>query len=267
MTITMRSPERVQYITAGLTKSVLLAHRSGYHEADKPIPRRGKADRLHARFIGAQALYHHAEPRIDDPPYQIETSEQAAEAEVIKLHAVGQVDKPAKVAALVNGQTVVSAVTGEARCDVVGHLREGKRDHDKVNPTGAQRQCADHQRKQRRREEGHRPLNETGSDAFGRKDADRIAANAEIGGVTKAHHAAVAHDQIEACRGQGKNHDPGEQRQREAVSAQRGVDREHQQTDDDQRRHDVSGVERRLHRRLAGNSPSGRTTRTIAITR
>ena len=46
----------------------------------------------------------------------------------------------------------------------------------------------------------HRPLHEAGADAFLRQNADGIAADAEIGGVAEAHHAAEAHDQIEAQR-------------------------------------------------------------------
>ena len=46
-----------------------------------------------------------------------------------------------------------------------------------------------------------------------------------------------------------------------------GIERKQQQAGDHQRGDDVAGVERVLHRRLAGNSPSGRTTSTIAINR
>ena len=45
------------------------------------------------------------------------------------------------------------------------------------------------------------------------------------------------------------------------------IERQQQQAGADQRRDDVAGVERKRHRLAAGNSPSGRTTSTIAISR
>ncbi len=53
----------------------------------------------------------------------------------------------------------------------------------------------------------------------------------------------------------------------EDVAAELRIERQQQQPGDQQRRDGVAGVERMLHRRLAGNSPSGRTTSTIAINR
>ena len=53
-----------------------------------------------------------------------------------------------------------------------------------------------------------------------RQDADGIAADAEIGGVAEAHHAAIAEDEVEADRGERKNDDAGEQRQQEEVAAE-----------------------------------------------
>ena len=44
---------------------------AGDHEADQPVAVGGKADRLHAPLVGARALDHHAEARIDDAPDQI----------------------------------------------------------------------------------------------------------------------------------------------------------------------------------------------------
>ena len=190
-----------------------------------------------------------------------------AEAEIIELHAVRQIDEAAEIAALVDRQAVVAAVAREPRCDVIRHLREGERDHDEIDAAGAQRERADHQREQRRGRKRHRPLNEAGADAFVGEHADRIAADPEIGGVAEAHHAAIAHDEIEAGRGQREDDDAGEQRQHEDVAADRRIERQQQQAGDHEHRDDVAGVERSVHRRLAGNSPSGRTTSTMAIRR
>ena len=194
-------------------------------------------------------------------------AEQAGEAEIIELHAVRQVDQPGEIAALVDGEAVVAAVTRQARGDVIGHLREGERDHDEIDAAGAQRQRADHQREQRRRRQRHRKLHEAGADAFLRQHADGIAADAEIGGVAKAHHAAIAHDEVEARGGEREDDDAGEQRQDEDIARELRIERQQHEAGDHQRRCGVRDVERDRHRLLAGNSPSGRTTSTIAINR
>jgi hypothetical protein len=64
-----------------------------------------------------------------------------------------------------------------------------------------------------------------GTDALGGENADRVAADPEIGGVTEAHHPAISHDEIEACGGQRENHDTREQRQHEDIAADRSIER------------------------------------------
>ena len=132
--MTMRSPERVQYIIAGLTKSVWLASsapasphmRAGDDEADQLVAVGRKADRAHARVVRARALDHQAEARIDQPPDQIDRGEQQREADVIELHLVRQIERRDELAALVDGQPVVAAVARQPGDDVIGHLREGQ---------------------------------------------------------------------------------------------------------------------------------------------
>ncbi|KTT53553.1 hypothetical protein SB7C_12405, partial [Staphylococcus epidermidis] len=203
-------------------------------------------------------LHHEPEARIDDAPDQIEAAEQAGQAQIIELVAIRQVDQSGEVAALVDGEPVVAAVTRQAGGDVIGHLREGQRDHDEIDAAGAQAERADHQREQRRDDERHRPLDETGADALGGEDADGIATDAEIGGVAEAHHAAIAHDQIEARRGQREDHDAGEQREDEDVAGDGRIGRQQEQGGAQQRRDRIGGVELGHHRLAAGNSPSGR---------
>ncbi len=141
------------------------------------------------------------------------------QADVIELRLVGEIDRRDELAALVDGEPVVAAVARQPGDDVIGHLREGERDHDEIDAARAQRQRADHQRKQRRSGKRHRPLHEAGDDALMREDADGIAADAEIGGVAEAHHAAVAEDEVEAHRGEREDQDAREQRQQKVVAA------------------------------------------------
>src|ERR1019366_9470971 len=84
------------------------AQHAGDDKANQPVPVNRKSDRLHALLVGAQPLNHQAETRIDDARHQIDSAEQAAEAEIIKLHAARQVDQAAEIAALVDRQPVVA---------------------------------------------------------------------------------------------------------------------------------------------------------------
>ena len=59
------------------------------------------------------------------------------ETKIIELRLVGQIDEAGEFAAVVDGQAVVAAVAREAGDDVVGHLREGERDHDEIDAAGA----------------------------------------------------------------------------------------------------------------------------------
>ncbi|MGX1151499.1 hypothetical protein AB7M15_007321 [Bradyrhizobium ottawaense] len=207
-----------------------------------------------------------AEARIDDAPDQEDDAEEAGEAEIIELRAVRQVDQPGEVAALVDGEAVIAAVACQPRSDVIGHLREGERDHDEIDAAGAQRERADHERIERGRRERDRKLDEAAADAFLRQHADGIAADAEVGGMAKAHHAAKTHDEVEAGGRQRQDDDAGEQRQDEDVAGELRIERQQQEARQHQGRDGLAHSER-LHRRLAGNSPSGRTTSTIAISR
>ena len=100
-----------------------------------------------------------------------------------------------------------------------------------------------------------------------RQDADGIAADADIGGVTEAHHAAITEDQIEAAGGQRQDDDAGEQREQEAVAAKLDINRQQQQRGQQRDDHDIADAEPAGHFWPAENKPSGLTTNTIAISK
>ena len=136
---------------------------------------------------------------------EINARQQHRETEIIKQRLVAEIDETAELAAMVDGQAVVAAVAIEPDRHVIDHLREGERDHDEIDAAGAQAERADDERVQRGSRDRDRPLHEAGADAFLGQNADGVAADAEIGGVAEAHHAAVTQDQIEADR----RHAPG----------------------------------------------------------
>jgi hypothetical protein len=101
---------------------------------------------------------------------------------------------------------VIAAVLLHRVAEVVEHLREGERDHDEVDAARAHRDGADHQRHQRRGEDGHGPLQPAAVIAVEGENAYRVAADAEVGGVAEGHQPAVAEDQIEAGGRDGEDH-------------------------------------------------------------
>src|SRR5712671_925417 len=235
------------------------------HETDEPVAEGWKTDRAHAPVVRARALDHHAEARIDDPPDPIDDGEQQPETQIVELHPVGEVDRIAERAALVDGETVVAAIAVEADRDVIDHLREGERDHDEIDAAGAQAERPDREREEGGRRQRERPLDEAGADAFLGEDPHHVSADPQIGGMPEAHHAAESHDQVEAHRRHGEDEDAGEQRHQEIVAGQRTIHREQP----DERQHAGRGrVARREpggHRPDAGKRPSGRKTRIAAI--
>ncbi len=100
-----------------------------------------------------------------------------------------------------------------------------------------------------------------------REHADGVAADAEIGGVAEAHHPAIAEDEVEADGGEPEDDNAGEQREHEQVAAERDIDRQQRERGEQHEHRDIADGQRVAHFRTAGNNPSGRATRTIAISR
>ena len=245
------------------------ADRPGDYEAHEPVAVGRKADGAHAPIVRPRALDDQAEAGVHQAPDEVRGGEQQGEAQIVEHGPVGQVYEPAELAAPVDGQAVIAAVARQADADVIDHLREGEGDHDEIDAARAQRKCADDEREQGRDDERHRPLHQSGAHALVGEDAHRIAADADVGGVAEAHHAAEAHDQVEAHRRQRQDDDAREQGQEEELAREVAVDGDQRQGRDERGRSQVAGVQVqvRSHRPGAGNRPSGRSTRTIAIRR
>src|SRR4030095_6043483 len=100
-----------------------------------------------------------------------------------------------------------------------------------------------------------------------RRDGDGIGAEAQVGGVTEADHAAVAEDEIEAHGGDGEDHDPPEEIEVEGVVEDGGEGRAQGQRDEADA--DGDRTRPRVHDqpRTAGNNPCGRKKSTAAMSR
>jgi hypothetical protein len=74
------------------------------------------------------------------------------------------------------------------------------------------------------------------------ENADRVAADPQIDRVAEADHAAIAHDQVEAHRGDGPDHDPGEDDHIERLAQRRRQEGHHGAQADHDGGQDVRGV-------------------------
>src|SRR5262245_32095612 len=234
-------------------------------ETEQLVAVGGKPDRPHAPLVGSRALNHHAEAGMHEPPDQVDRRQQQRETKIVEGGLVGEIDDRAELAAFVDGHAVVAAISVESDRDVIDHLREGQRDHDEIDAARAQRQRADREREQRRGRDRQRPLQKAGIHPLLGKNAYRVAADSEIGGVTEAHHAAEPHDQVQAHRRDRQNDDAGKERHYERVAGRRGVERHQCQDRDHPCDESIARIQLHAHRCAAGNRPSGRKTSTAAI--
>ncbi len=132
----------------------------------------------------------------------------------------------------------------------------------KVAPRGPQRDHADQQRHDRGGAGGEAEMGEAVGETEGDRDADRVRADAEEGGVAEADHPAIAEDDVERQRGDGEDHDAGGEIDVEALVQRPGRQR-HQREEDERGERD--GTAARGHRVRGGNSPRGRKNRMAAI--
>ena len=198
------------------------AHRAGDDERGQPIEVRRDADGARARLVRLRRAQHDAEARVDDAVGHVHRKQHQHQHQVIELDGIVQVHEP-ELAAALQAHAVVAAELGDRDAEVVQHLREGERDHDEVDAARADRHRADGERDERRRRDRDEHVQPAVEDAVEAEDADRIGADADVGGVAEGDEAAVAEDQVEAHRGDGEDHDPPRE-----VEVERLADGEHE---------------------------------------
>ena len=159
--------------------------------------------------------------------------QQCREDAVVQHGGVFEVEQIVERAALVNHQAVIGAVFVHADKDEVQHLRERQGDQNKIQPFGAQTNRAGDEREGGAANHRQAEVQEAVVDFVVGGDADAVRADADVGGVAEADHAA-ADDQAEAEHGDGEYQYAGQQVQVEALPAEqnnhrRGEQRDHQQ--------------------------------------
>src|SRR3954468_10985347 len=203
----------------GVQRAGEAADGAGDDECDETIRVGRETDGARARLVRFRRAQYHAEARLDDAVDEIEHDQHEPEADVVEVHRVAEVDE-AELAARLEPHAVVAAEHIERDAEVVEHLREGEGDHDEIDAARADRHRADGKRDERGRADCNQPLQIAVGDAIEGEDADRIGADAKIGGMTEGDQAAVAEDQVQARRGDGENHDSPHE-----VDVERLVDR------------------------------------------
>ena len=105
------------------------------------VAQRRKAQRAHAAVVLARAAHDHAKACLHQPAAGPQAQAQHDEGGVVEHRGVVEHDA-AEAAARIDRQAVVAAILPEADGEEIEHLREGQRDHDEGDASGAQRKHA-----------------------------------------------------------------------------------------------------------------------------
>jgi hypothetical protein len=202
------------------------AERAGQHVARQLVAEDGKTERLHAVLIHLDADQRPAEGRAEHAAQQQEDGQhqdQHQPVEVLDLFQVGQgeaADRQRRLVVDVDavGTAAVLAVVEEEE----QHLREGQRHHDEEDAFRPQHQQAGDQREQgaHRHRRRQRPP-QAGGLVLRPEQGQRIAGQAEIGGMAEAHQAGIADEEIEAHGEDRQDHHLDEELHVEGAADQR----------------------------------------------
>ena len=118
-----------------------------------------------------------------------------------------QVEAEAEQRAGADVEALVAAVALDRVGQVEQHLPEGERDHDEVDAAGAQRDRADHERREGGERHGREQVRAAVEHALAHQHAGGVGAEADEGGVAERDHAAVAEHEVEAGRGDREDDD------------------------------------------------------------
>src|SRR6185312_1818571 len=173
------------------------AERAGDQAGGQAVAENREAQRGHAALVRLGAAQHMAERRMGEAAAEPQGGAKQGEAQPVERRLVAQVDQAGEAAAA-DVEPVVAAIGLEAGAEVIDQLREGERDHDEVDAARPERQRRHQRGPQRCRQQRDRPLHPAALDLVGRQDADRVAADADEGGMAEAHQPAIAQDHVQA---------------------------------------------------------------------
>ncbi len=196
-----------------------------------------------------------------------QAQEQQAKDPVIKPGGAVETHPLRKLTARVNDEAVIGAVLLQAQKNEIHHLAERHRDHDEINAPGAQADRAGNQREDPAERQGQQQVQPAVVKIVVGRNADAVGADADIGRVAEANHAAVAENQIQADRGDTEDQRPAQQVEVKRLPDPFEKERRGRQQDQDQRI-DAARDGRGQGDHLApagGNSPCGRNASTAAI--
>ena len=150
----------------------------------------------HARIIRSRTLDCHSETGVDDAPHQVDRGAQQNQADVIELNFVREIDRRDELAAFLDRQAVITAVTREPGDDVISHLRKRQRNHDEIDTACAQAERSDHERKERGHQKRDGPLHEACRDPFKGEHVVLAERNAGLERVIEAECHGLGHSRL-----------------------------------------------------------------------
>ena len=113
-----------------------------------------------------------------------------------------------EIAFQANRESVVAAILFQADKEVVKHLRKGQRNHDERNPRGPQRDPACEKTDDSAGGHGDQQLQPSVIDLIVGQKPDAVGTQAKVEGMTKAHQATKAQNDIQAECGKCKDEHP-----------------------------------------------------------
>ena len=175
----------------------------------------GKTGGAHALFVGLDARQSTAKARAQQHGQKTEHGQQAGQGEAINGERLVQVQQRAQHRFGQQVNAVRATAQGGVVQHVIGHLRKRQRDHDEVHALGAQRQGADQQRVTGggQHTQGQQPQHRGRAVLRGQQHSG-VGPHAKERSLAKAHQTGAAHEQLQAERQHGVNHDFGDEVQR-----------------------------------------------------
>ncbi len=190
---------------------------------------------------------------VDQPEAADEDGQHNVEQREIALQAQTE-----QAAAWHRLQAIFAACEGRLQKVEVHHLRQGQRDHRKVDARAADRQQAEQEPQQGRaadpKEQPHRHRQAPDLDGL----TGAVCGQAEEGRMPEAEQAGEADQQVEGAGKQRKAHQLHRKDRVHAQHRQRRDNQEHQRIADQRILH--------AHQRSLPKRPAGRTSSTTAIT-
>ena len=184
---------------------------TGQRKGAQLVAEGAETDRAHAVFVDADAGQCAAKRAPQQPAQKGIHQQQHHQREVVQGELAVEVEQ--REAAHCNAGLEVDVQPVRAAQNLVveeqekHHLRKRHRDHDEVDAVCAHHEEADHQRRQARRQHGHRQgPPQAGGRVLWHQECQRVTGQAKVGRMPERHQAGKPLQQVQAHREDRQDH-------------------------------------------------------------